>query len=81
MVIATFRERDSEGAGLAAPVFGAGGALAGAISLSGPAVRFEDGTLPGFTRALLEAAAEATRRLGGDPSELQAASREGAPTS
>lgn len=71
MVIAAFRERESEGAGLAAPVFGPGEALRGAISLSGPALRFSEANLPRLTKALLRAAAELTARLGGDAELLR----------
>lgn len=73
LVLAAFRERDSEAAGMAAPVFGPHEVLRGAISLSGPAVRFSPAALPKFTRALLHAAGEMTSRLGGDPAILQAA--------
>lgn len=73
MVIVTLRERDSEGAGMAAPVFGAGDSLLGAISLSGAAGRFGRASLPKLARPLLVAAAELTARLGGDPSALRAA--------
>lgn len=73
MVIVTLRERDSEAAGMAAPVFGAGDNLLGAISLSGPATRFGKASLPGLARALLGAASELTTRFGGDPTALREA--------
>lgn len=73
MVIVTVRERDSDSAGMAAPVFGPGGSLRGAISLSGPATRFDEAALPRLSKRLLAAAAELTTRLGGDPSALRAA--------
>ncbi|MDO8276888.1 MAG: helix-turn-helix domain-containing protein [Burkholderiaceae bacterium] len=73
MVMVTFRERDAEGAGMAAPVFGPGETLRGAISLSGSAVRFHQAALPRLTRLLLSAAAEMTGRLGGNPAALLAA--------
>jgi DNA-binding IclR family transcriptional regulator len=73
MVIVTIRERDPDAAGMAAPVFGPGGALRGAISLSGPATRFIDAALPKLAKALLAGAADLTTRFGGDPSTLRAA--------
>lgn len=73
MVIVTIRERDSDSAGMAAPVFGPGGSLRGAISLSGPATRFDKADLPRLAKPLLAAAIELTTRLGGDPSALRAA--------
>jgi len=67
LVIATFRERDPDGAGIAAPVFGAGGTLRGALALSGSISRFNEQALPRLSKALLAAARELTVRLGGDP--------------
>lgn len=78
MVIVTVRERDAEGAGMAAPVFGPKGSLRGAISLSGPATRFTEAALPKLARSLLSAAADLTTRLGGDPSAQNAALGNGA---
>jgi len=66
-VITSFRERDPEGAGMAAPVFGADGSLRGAIALSGSATRFNEHALPRFSKAILAAARELTVRFGGDP--------------
>ena len=73
MVIVTLRERDSEAAGMAAPVFGAGDKLLGALSLSGPATRFGKASLPGLARALLGSATELTTRFGGDAAALREA--------
>jgi DNA-binding IclR family transcriptional regulator len=73
MVIVTMRERDAEGAGMAAPVFGPGDSLRGAISLSGPATRFNDAAFPKLAKPLVAAAADLTTRLGGDPSGLNSA--------
>jgi len=78
MFIVSMRERDAEAAGMAAPVFGPGGSLRGAISLSGLATRFNESAQPKLARALLAAAIELTTRLGGDPSALQAALAEAA---
>ena len=73
MVIVTLRERDSEAAGMAAPVFGSGANLLGAISLSGPATRFGKASLPRLARALLGGASELTLRFGGDSTALREA--------
>lgn len=73
MLIVTVRERDAEAAGMAAPVFGPGGSLRGAISLSGPATRFNDAALPKLAKPLLAAAADLSTRLGGDASALHSA--------
>lgn len=61
-------ERDPDTAALAAPVFDASGALAGALALSGPRARIE-AALHDLKPLLLQAAAALTRRLGGDPGE------------
>jgi DNA-binding IclR family transcriptional regulator len=45
-------------AAVAAPVFGAAGAFLGALSLAGPATRFDDAALPRLRWSVLEAAAE-----------------------
>jgi hypothetical protein len=71
-VIISFRERDPEGAGMAAPVFGADGTLRGAIALSGSATRFNEHALPRFSKAILAAARELTVRFGGDPTPFDA---------
>jgi DNA-binding IclR family transcriptional regulator len=64
-VEASFGERDPMCAAVAAPVFGPGGPLLGALSLSGPLDRFTDNAVRRMTRPLLEAAAAATVALGG----------------
>jgi hypothetical protein len=43
---------------VAAPVFGAAGAFLGALSLAGPATRFDDAALPRLRWSVLEAAAD-----------------------
>ena len=74
MLILTVGERDPDSAGMSAPVFGPGGALRGAISLSGPATRFTDAALLArSSKSLLHAAIELTTRFGGDPAALRAA--------
>lgn len=60
-------ERDPNCAGLAAPVFGPGGTLAGAVSLSGPGERFTPEAVEAMRPALLAAAASLSASLGGPP--------------
>jgi DNA-binding IclR family transcriptional regulator len=69
--ILTIGEREADIAAIAAPVFGPQGSLRGALALSGPAARFSPERIPGMSQALLKAAAELTRRLGGDASFLE----------
>ncbi len=63
--VATFGERNPETAAIAAPVFGPGGGLAGALGVSGPKARIAD-RREGHLALVAEAAADLTRRLGGD---------------
>ncbi len=51
---------------IAAPVFGPGEALAGALALSGPVSRWSDDALATAKPVLLDAARTLTRRLGGE---------------
>jgi DNA-binding IclR family transcriptional regulator len=75
---AAFGERDPDVSGLAAPVFGRGNALVGTIIVAGPSVRVTQAFAKRMCRPLLEAAAEVTAGLGGDPDALlQAARRSG----
>jgi DNA-binding IclR family transcriptional regulator len=69
----TIGEREPDIAAIAAPVFGLQGSLRGALAISGPAVRFATEQIPGMAQSLLKAAADLTRRLGGDPSLLERA--------
>ena len=55
----------SDSAAVAAPVFAAGGAFVGALSLSGPVTRFGDDALPHLTWVVLSAAADLSSALGG----------------
>lgn len=55
-------------AAVAAPVFGADGGFVGALSLAGPSVRFTEEALPGLEDAVVRAARELTRSLGGGAS-------------
>jgi DNA-binding IclR family transcriptional regulator len=64
---ATSGDRDPEVAGLAAPVFGPGQALLGAVTISGPRSRLDAAATRRFVPILLKAVAQATRDLGGDP--------------
>lgn len=58
-------ERDPACCGLAAPVFGPTGELAGAISLSGPAQRFTETAIARMRNLLLRACEDTTAALGG----------------
>lgn len=64
--IVTIGEREPDIAAIAAPVFGPQKRLRGALALSGPAARFSDDLMPAMSARLLAAAADLTRRLGGD---------------
>ncbi|MBI2748503.1 MAG: IclR family transcriptional regulator [Burkholderiales bacterium] len=52
-------------AGISCPVFSAGGVLAGAVTLTGPRQRFDERAAARMKAAVLEAAEEITRALGG----------------
>lgn len=69
--IVTVGEREPDIGAISAPVFGPRDSLRGALAISGPAARFSDDHLPGMKQAVLRAAAELTRRLGGDPARLE----------
>ncbi|MGE4239962.1 IclR family transcriptional regulator [Ramlibacter sp.] len=69
--IVTVGEREADIAAIAAPVFGTQGSLRGALAISGPAARFSAELIPSMSQALLRAAADLTRRLGGDASPLE----------
>ena len=58
-------ERDPICAGMAMPVFSAGGRMAGALSLSGPRERFADADVTRMRPQLRDAADRITRALGG----------------
>jgi DNA-binding IclR family transcriptional regulator len=59
-------ERDTETAAVACPVFGAGGHLEGALSVSGPIHRFDEKAITRIRRHLVEGARELTRNFHGD---------------
>lgn len=65
LIHTSFGERDPACASMALPVFGAGGTLVGALSLSGPRERFSTEALEKMSGPLRDAAAQATRALGG----------------
>lgn len=76
LVYASYGERDPSCAAVATGVFGAGGELVGALSLSGPLERFSAKAVKKMTKPLLVAAARATRALGGKwPSKNAAISK------
>lgn len=73
---ASYGEREPDTASVAAPVFAIDGRLQGAIAVSGPRVRLSPPeTMLGACRAVLGAAREASRLLGGDVALLDAALR------
>jgi DNA-binding IclR family transcriptional regulator len=53
-------------AGVAVPVFDVDAKVVGALTLSGPAARFDDAAVTRFTELLLASARQATTALGGD---------------
>lgn len=63
-VISTFGERQPDTAAVAAPVFGAGGRLVGAIGVSGPKTRFTIADVTRMSRAIFDAGAKLSRDLG-----------------
>jgi DNA-binding IclR family transcriptional regulator len=65
LIHTSFGERDPACASMSVPVFGAGGTLVGALSLSGPRERFSTEALEKMGGPLRDAAAQATRALGG----------------
>ncbi len=64
-IATSFGERDPDCAGMACPVFGPNGKLAGALSLSGPKPRFTRENIKAMSSLLLKAAIRLTRSLGG----------------
>jgi DNA-binding IclR family transcriptional regulator len=73
-LVVTIGEREPDIGAIAAPVFGPVGALRGAVAISGPAARFSPDSIPTMSQAVLGAASELTRRLGGDPAIFEASS-------
>jgi DNA-binding IclR family transcriptional regulator len=64
-------EREPDIGAIAAPVFGPGPTLRGALAISGPDVRFSDDAVAAMSKAVIAAAIDLTRRLGGDPALLE----------
>ena len=76
-VIATVGEREPGIAAVAAPVFGPGPTLRGALAVSGPSARLTRSVIDEITGTLVAAAMELTRRLGGNSAPLAARSHVG----
>jgi len=73
---ASYGEREPDTASVAAPVFAVDGRVQGAIAVSGPRVRLSPPeTMLNACRAVLGAAREASRLLGGDVALLDTALR------
>jgi len=66
-------ERNSETAGISVPVFGPGQALIGCLTVSGPRSRVADELLHAIRGRILDLAATATTRFGGNPEALYVA--------
>lgn len=64
-VESSFGERDPDCAGIACPVFGLEGKLAGALSVSGPKPRFTKDNIKRMSDLVLDSALHLTRTLGG----------------
>lgn len=67
VVVATHGEQFPGTSGIAAPVFSANQALAGAVILSGPTSRFGQKAVAKMQALLLDAGAALTAQLGGNP--------------
>jgi len=80
-VIATAGEREPDISAVAAPVFGLGGSLRGALAVSGPSARLKETVIGEIAVHLVEAAIALTRKLGGDPALLQDFAAHGGPGS
>lgn len=65
LLMLSMGERDPNCAAVASPVFGPDDEMRGAISLSGPKERFTPASIKKMSRLVQEAAATATRALGG----------------
>lgn len=71
---ASYGEREPDTASVAAPVFGVDGQVQGAIAISGPRIRLSPAaTMHAACLAVLGAAREATRLLGGNAARLDVA--------
>jgi len=74
-----FGDRTPDVSGLSAPVFGPDQALVGAITISGPSTRVDEGFARSAVPLLLAAVARATRDLGGNAEVFKTTSRKAAP--
>jgi DNA-binding IclR family transcriptional regulator len=72
-VVVTLGERQVETAAVAAPVFGVGGQLVGALSASGPKSRFTREGVERLCASVLRHARDLTHELGGDTSAFHGA--------
>lgn len=66
----SYGERDPETASVSVPVFGVGGTLQGAITLSGPKERFTAQSIKNILGTLFQSAIHSSKELGGDYSLL-----------
>jgi DNA-binding IclR family transcriptional regulator len=66
-------ERDAETNGVSAPVFGVGGRLVGALTLTGPRFRFHEKLVTKMRPLILRAASSATSALAGETESLELA--------
>jgi DNA-binding IclR family transcriptional regulator len=69
----SFGDRDSETAGISAPVFSASASPVGALTIAGPRSRFDTASMMAMRAPLLEAAVSASMMLGGDVAVLRSA--------
>ncbi len=69
-LVVTMGEREPDIGAVAAPVYGAGGSLRGALAVSGPSTRFDEAAIEKISELVLAAAIDLTRRLGGQPELL-----------
>ena len=70
---ASVGERDEETSGISAPVFGSDQKLIGAVGIVAPVSRLDKALMAQYRPALLDIAARATERLGGDGTPMMAA--------
>jgi len=70
-LVTTLGERDPETGALAAPVYGPGNGLRGALSISGPLSRFTGDAVKRIGKLVQDAAVELTERLGGSGALFQ----------
>lgn len=71
LVFTSAGERHPEMAAVAAPVFGVGGTLVGALNASGPKTRFTAKALKQFSRVIQREAVQLSLRLGAPPDRFK----------